>query len=183
MLAEARDLYLKQFGVTANSFLDIMAADGYYAFYAVKKLGLSRAHFIDLEPEHIKRGELMRSVLNLPQVTCHLGNVYDMSLEKYDVGLSSGGLYHVHDPELVLKMMRERVRVLVVLSTVSLNSESPNYKISPAPGWQHGSAFSRQWLAAAAESAGWKVVRRDGFVYDDTVFDSKPEGVELMLCV
>lgn len=183
MLQEACELYTQKFTAAPQSFLDTMGADGYYSFYAVRRLGFERAHCVDLESEHIRRGELMRRMLSLPQVTFNLQNVYDMPAEKYDVGLSSGGLYHVHDPELVLKMMRERVRVLVVLSTVSQNSDSPDYKISPAPGWRHGSAFSREWLSTAAKRTGWQIARRDGFVYKDARFDGQPEGVELLLCV
>jgi hypothetical protein len=183
MLEEACELFKQRFDRPPQSFFEPMGADGYYSFYAVKKLGFDWARCLDLEVEHVQRGEAARRVLDIPQVSFWVANVYDMNAQKYDIGLCSGGLYHVDDPELVLRMLRDRVEVLVVLTSVSHKDESPAYKISPVPGWPHGSAFSRHWLAVAAERAGWRIVRREGFVYDDAVFDSKPEGAELLLCV
>ena len=124
----------------------------------------------------------MRQKLDVPGLQSVHQNVFDLGPEKFDVGLSSGGLYHLSDPEALLKLLRDRVRVLVVLSSVSQRSDSPEHLVTPAPGWRHGSAFSREWLAAAAQRAGWQIVQRDAFAYTDAMFDGKLEGVELLLC-
>jgi SAM-dependent methyltransferase len=182
MLEAACTLYEEKTNQPPESFLDVMGADGYYAFYALKKLRFSRAHCTDLNRAHIRNAEVLREFLKTSALTLAVENVYDLDETKYDVGLCSGGLYHLDNPEGLLKLLRDRLRVLVVLSTVSLRSDSSSYLIIPAPGWRHGSAFSREWLALAVQRAGWRIAARDGFAYEDALFDGQPEGVELLLC-
>ena len=65
--------------------------------------------------------------------------------ESTDIVANIGGLYHVNDPEGILKMSYQMAsKFLIVQSVVSLESNDEDYFVSPAPGWTWGCRYSKQ---------------------------------------
>jgi len=79
-------------------------------------------------------------------------DVFDVPLgEKYNILLCAGGLYHLNNPEKLLRICHEITKhYLVVQSVVTLETEDGDYFVKPAPGWKHGGWFTdarlRDWL-------------------------------------
>jgi hypothetical protein len=143
------------------SFAELFCADGYYAMAAVhfgaadaiaiddnrhgqsthavaimQRLGLAdRVRFLDMDVHQIGR---------LPQV---------------DVVANVGGLYHVEDPEAILRQSYDMTRrYLIVQTVVSLANNEPDYFETPAPGHTWGSRWSRQSFERMLSATGWDVV-------------------------
>jgi tRNA (mo5U34)-methyltransferase len=95
--------------------LDTFCANGAFSFEAAR-LGASRVVGVDFDPPRIECAELVASLLSahgwgkaVPEFRSR--NVYDLAAaiggEEFDVVVCLGGLYHVADPVLVLKRLRE----------------------------------------------------------------------------
>ena len=94
--------------------LDTFCANGAFSFEAAR-LGATRVLGVDFDPPRIECAELVSSLLaahsGQPVPEFRSGNVYELSDatggETFDVAICLGGLYHVADPVLVLKRLRE----------------------------------------------------------------------------
>jgi 2-polyprenyl-3-methyl-5-hydroxy-6-metoxy-1,4-benzoquinol methylase len=94
--------------------LDTFCANGSFSFEAAR-LGASRVMGIDFDPPRIECASMVAGLLDahgwsgvIPEFRS--GDVYrlaEVAGEEFDVVLSLGGLYHVADPVLVLRRLRE----------------------------------------------------------------------------
>ena len=85
-------------------------------------------------------------------------NVFDVS-GSFDFAICAGGLYHVTDPEALLRKLTGNVRTALVVQTVySLAETSADYFETPAPGQTWGCRFSYGYLLAMLAEAGWTVL-------------------------
>jgi 2-polyprenyl-3-methyl-5-hydroxy-6-metoxy-1,4-benzoquinol methylase len=94
--------------------LDTFCANGAFSFEAAR-LGASRVLGVDFDPPRIECAQMVAGLLaahGRPAVPeFRVGDVYELSGatggERFDAVLCLGGLYHVADPVLVLKRLRE----------------------------------------------------------------------------
>lgn len=50
----------------------------------------------------------------------------------------------------------------MILQTVTtLETESEDYFVSPAPGWKHGCRFTDAWLFRKLTNMGWSILEHD----------------------
>ncbi|MCP5101623.1 MAG: hypothetical protein GY943_39265, partial [Chloroflexi bacterium] len=47
---------------------------------------------------------------------------------------------------------------LVIQSAITLETEDPDYFVSPAPGWKHGSRFTHDGLKKWLQEIGWEII-------------------------
>jgi tRNA (mo5U34)-methyltransferase len=97
--------------------LDTFCANGAFSFEAAR-LGATRVLGVDFDPPRIECAELVAGFLaahgrgTVPEFRS--GNVYELAAstggEEFDAVVCLGGLYHVADPVLVLRRLREAVR-------------------------------------------------------------------------
>lgn len=140
------------------SVLELFCADAYYGLLA-KKFGAGQVTVIDNDPAAIEHAGIMRDILNL-DVDIQLTNVFDFVPGiSYDVVLCTGGLYHLSDPKAFLRSVKNYTKkYLIVQSVVSLESDDPEYFVSPAPGWPHGCRFSRTYFAKMLNDLGFQMI-------------------------
>jgi hypothetical protein len=81
-----------------------------------------------------------------------------MDESAHDVALCMGGLYHVADPEAILRRLAGKSKVLVTQSAVSVARDEADYFVTPRPGWQHGCIFSTKYYEGMLARAGWAIV-------------------------
>jgi hypothetical protein len=136
---------LRNRGVTPISFVELFAADAYYAMFA-RKFGADSALAVDSDRDgYFDQARTVRVLLGL-DVELLCGRVQDVPPERrFSIVANTGGLYHVDDPVETLKQsVRMAEHYLIVQNVVSLATESDSYFERPAPGWNWGNRFSRQ---------------------------------------
>ncbi len=141
--------------------LDLFCADGYYACLLAALSSAAQITGVDLDEKEVARARTAARLLNLPNLRFEIADVWDFvqSDHRYDLILCAGGLYHLTDPRAFLHALRRIARgYLVVQSVVTLESEDPNYFVSPAPGWRHGSRFTHTALGRWLAEAGWRIL-------------------------
>jgi len=109
----------------------------------------------------VERANAMFSLLYGEDRAFSVRDVLEFEVEDpYDVVLCCGGLYHMGDPEAVLRACQAWGRRFLVLQTVvSLDhGEDPDYFEAPAPGLERGSRFSAGYLEGMLQRAGWEVL-------------------------
>jgi tRNA (mo5U34)-methyltransferase len=111
-----RSLVLDWLGALAEgaSVLDTFCANGAFSFEAARR-GATRVVGVDFDPPRIECASMVASILRehgwpvVPEFRS--GDVYGLQEvvggERFDVTLCLGGLYHVADPVLVLRRLRE----------------------------------------------------------------------------
>ncbi len=100
--------------VPGRSVLDTFCANGAFSFEAAR-LGACRVLGVDFDPPRIECAEMVAGILAghgwqmVPEFRS--GNVYELGEttggERFEVTMCLGGLYHVADPVLVLRRLRE----------------------------------------------------------------------------
>ena len=128
------------------SFTELFCADGFYAMVA-SRLGCQRSIGIDNDKDkHFENAHIIAQRLNLEGVEFKKEEIAPHSkFAATDIVANVGGLYHVDDPEKILKLSyRMANRYLMVQSVVSLATDSEDYFESPAPGWTWGNRYSRK---------------------------------------
>ncbi len=156
------------------SFAELFCADGFYAMYA-RKLGADSCLGIDNNREgHFHTGPKIAAALGLSSIQFIEADISE--IEKFgqvDIVANLGGLYHVPDPETVLRQSFQMARrFLIVQSVYSLAEESPQYFESPAPGWDWGCRFSLAWLRNRVESLGGQLLAQS---HNELEGNSRPE--------
>lgn len=147
----------------APSFAELFCADGFYAMFAAR-FGASAAVGFDNDRDgHLASAERIKVLLGLENVKFERTDIERIDAERrFSIVANVGGLYHVDDPEAVLRRSWEMAEdYLIVQNVVSLASDDPAYFCRPAPGLNWGNRFSRQSFDALIESLGWRVVLRD----------------------
>lgn len=128
------------------SFTELFCADGYYAMVAAR-LGCDVSIGIDNDRDsHFDKASLVAASLGIDSVYFKKQEITpDSSFEATDIVANVGGLYHVNNPEEILKLSYKMAnKYLIVQSVVSLASDNESYYASPAPGWTWGNRFNRK---------------------------------------
>ena len=146
---------------TTPTCLDLFCADGYYSFHMARLRPEATITGVDLDAREIERARLMARLLGAANATFHKADVWEFvrDVRSYDLVFCTGGLYHLREPRRFVEQLVPLVgRHLIVQSVVTLETEDPDYFVSPAPGWQHGSRFTHAGLYGWIKSAGWDIV-------------------------
>ncbi len=147
---------------TSVSFAELFCADGYYAI-AARHFGATRALGIDNDRDgYFGNAERIAALLGIDQVAFLQMDVNDIpSLAPVDIVANVGGLYHVSNPEEILRASYAMAtRFLIVQTVVSMVTDDERYYASPAPGWTWGNRFSRASFDALIRDLRWSVVDR-----------------------
>lgn len=152
----------RQAGASNPSVLEMFCADGYYSFWMKKNLAVGKVTAIDMDKRSIQLGRIMNSVMR-EDIDFISMDVFDVPPnKKYDMILCAGGLYHLSDPEKLLKLCyRVAKHYMVVQTVVTLETEDKDYFVRPAPGWKHGCRFTDARLGEWLKRIGWKIVKHD----------------------
>ncbi|WP_169239522.1 class I SAM-dependent methyltransferase [Candidatus Roseilinea sp. NK_OTU-006] len=145
----------------APECLDLFCADGYYACLLATLRPNAHITGVDLDPQEIRRAQTAARLLKLPALRFEVGDVWDVTRagRAYDLVLCTGGLYHLAQPAEFVRALRPVARrFLVVQSVVTLETDDPNYFVTPAPGWKHGSRFTHAALGRWLTEAGWRIL-------------------------
>ena len=130
------------------SFAELFCADGYYAMLA-SRLGVDKSvgYDNDIDPHHFfqKAPEIAKG-LGLHNVKFQKRDMQKLkSLPHFDIVANVGGLYHVSNPEEILKKSYDMAKKYLIIQTVvSLENKKNDYFEAPAPGWTWGSRYNRQ---------------------------------------
>jgi hypothetical protein len=136
----------RQRGDDPVSFAELFCADGYYAMVAAR-LGCTESLGIDNDRDnYLPNGRRIADLLGLSGVSFLQQDITpDSSFAPVDIVANVGGLYHVEDPEGVLRMSHRMARrFLIVQNVVSLATDDEHYFETPAPGWTWGNRCSRR---------------------------------------
>src|SRR3954447_25029454 len=167
--------------------LDIGCNAGFYSFELARR-GADVVG-IDLDERYLRQARWAAPQLGLEQrVELRLQGVYDLArqVERYDLVLFMGVLYHLRHPLLALDIVGAKARRLVVLQTLTMPGQDvadppPDISIDDRrrlvdPAWPKMAFLERQlagdgtnWWApnhacveAMARSAGLEIVERPG---------------------
>ena len=141
--------------------LDLFCADGYYSCMLANMRLNTIITGVDLDATEVRRAKLASRLLNVTQAKFIQADVWNFVLTAgaYDLVLCTGGLYHLTDPCGFIQLLHKTgSRHLVVQSVVTLETDAPNYFVSPAPGWRHGSRFTHAGLGRWLTEAGWRIL-------------------------
>jgi len=50
---------------------------------------------------------------------------------------------------------------MVLQTVITLETESEDYFVSPAPGWKHGCRFTNAWLVKRLKDVGWNILEKE----------------------
>jgi hypothetical protein len=128
-------------------FAELFCADGYYTMLA-SRLGVSKAVGYDNDSDEngfFKKAPEIARILSMTNVQFMNEDMQEMEkLPRYSIVANIGGLYHVSNPEEILKKSYNMAKdYLIVQSVVSMANSRPDYFESPAPGWTWGSRFNK----------------------------------------
>lgn len=148
----------------APSCLDLFCADGYYSGIIARLCPEAVITGIDLDPMEIKRAKTAARLLQAQNSQFIVADVWEFAQQakRYDLVLCTGGLYHLREPRRFLEMLHPICAdFLLVQSAITLETEAPDYCVSPAPGWKHGSRFTYAGLRRWLKEIGWEIVKED----------------------
>lgn len=145
-------------GTVSLSVAELFCADAFYAMFAAK-FGADEVFGFDLKADDLDCGREIAARLGLKNVVLEQCDVKNLGSRQFSIVLNLGGLYHLNDPEQVLKKSYEMSKdFLIVQTIVSLETDDPNYFIAPAPGWTWGHRSSKQWFENLVAKLKYKVV-------------------------
>ena len=174
------------------SVAELFCADGFYANYAAL-LGATNVVGIDLcggsgegtvRSRVLDQARLITKLLgNDDKVSFVQDDVFHLS-SAFDIILCIGGLYHhLDDPERLLRLLLNKTQqVLIIQTVVTIETEDPEYFVSPCPGWTWGSRFTHAWLVNALSRNGWQIVHeyRNELTYNERACD---RGSSYIYCI
>ena len=130
---------LDDINLTGKTVIDIGCGDGYYAIQCAKKeakyvLG------IDIDSLRISRGNLAKEVFNLNNVNFKCIDLYNDSIEKFDIVMGLGLLHRLPDIEKCLQRMSLIADTIVLEfkgtqnnENLQLNKQSKDNKYNAKP--------------------------------------------------
>ncbi|OJV99819.1 MAG: hypothetical protein BGO39_28995 [Chloroflexi bacterium 54-19] len=146
---------------TSVKGLDLFCADGFFSNFAILR-GATSIDAIDWERSEIEQARLITYLLgNSKSINYIESNVFSIeNAEKvYDFGICAGGLYHIHNPQELLVLLRKKVKIALVVQTVySLANSAPDYFEVAYPDRPWGSRFSYDYVLNIVEEAGWTAI-------------------------
>lgn len=142
---------------TSAKGVELFCADGFYSNFAVQN-GAESMYGIDLNENYLTKARLITKLLgNTEKIVFQQKDVFDLN-GRFDFGICAGGLYHLHNPHELLKLLTAKIGAALVIQTVySLANPAPDYFETPAPGWQHGCRFSHDYLLRMVQDSGWEI--------------------------
>jgi protein-L-isoaspartate O-methyltransferase len=141
--------------------LDLFCADGYYSCLMGRMRPDASITGVDLDQQEITRARTAARVLGIDNVSFQVENIWDcvQRPDRHDLILCAGGLYHLSKPRRLLEALTHIAEgTLVIQSAVTLETETADYFVTPAPGWKHGSRFTHAALKSWLADLGWDVV-------------------------
>lgn len=140
--------------------LELFCADGFFGCVAAD-LGASRVTGIDLDGAEVERARLAARLLGQRRTRFEVEDVWTTE-KTAAIGICAGGLYHLEDPEGLLRRLRGLISHYLVVQTVfHLDVDDVDYFETPAPGWTWGSRTSFEGVLAMVERAGWRILDHD----------------------
>jgi 2-polyprenyl-3-methyl-5-hydroxy-6-metoxy-1,4-benzoquinol methylase len=142
------------------TFLEMFCADGFFAMLA-RQLGATKSCGMDSNKDGWSgKSQAIAEALSLENVSFIVDDVNNLDKHgNFDIIANIGGLYHVSNPEeILLASYRSVNKYLIVQTVVNLNKNSRDYFESPAPGWRHGSRFSRESFDRLIKKHRFKVM-------------------------
>lgn len=144
------------------SILDLFCADGYYGFLAQRESLDSSLTGVDINEKDIFRCKVMSSYLKFGPTKFVHDDVlsYVMRSERHDLILCTGGLYHISDPEKLLRELRKITgKFLIVQSAITVQHNAPDYFESPNPWFgSWGTLFTHARLMAWIKNADFEIL-------------------------
>lgn len=142
------------------SVLELFCADGFFGCVAAER-GASAVVGIDIDEPEVERARLAAKLLGQRRTRFEVEDVWTTT-RTAAIGLCAGGLYHLEDPEALLRRLRPLIsRFLVVQTVFHLDVDDPEWFESPAPGWTWGSRTGYDGVLAMVERAGWTILDHD----------------------
>ena len=138
--------------------VEMFCADGFYSNYPAGK-DSTEMYGVDIDNDSLTKARLITKLLgHSDRITFENCDVFKLSGE-YDFGICAGGLYHMENPQHLLKLLTTKIRSALVIQTVySLANTSNDYSETPAPHFTWGCRFSYSYLQRMVKDAGWKVI-------------------------
>jgi len=144
--------------------LDVGAWDGYYSFLCEQRGAHVTA--IDISHEHRRGFEVARSILN-SRVQYETMSVYDIDQlpQNFDYVLCFGVLYHLENPILALRKIREKCTGMMLLETASILSprSTVDFVWPKHPDQTTYWRFSNKALIRMCKLAGFRDVETKAF--------------------
>lgn len=150
----------KQSALDQVSFTELFCADGYYAMVA-SRLGCEKSTGIDSNKDkHTRQATAIADLLGIDSIEFIEQEITpDSDFERADIIANVGGLYHVSEPEKILRLSYKKAnKYLIVQTVVSLTTDNENYFVAPALGWSWGSRYSKQSFDKLVRSICPKVI-------------------------
>lgn len=133
------------------SILELFAADCYYSFHAIK-YGATDIDCVEHNQIPLNQANLLIEHWGLhDKIKTVKSDVFDYKSDhKYDIVMCCGGLYHISNPDILIKKITSEFnpKYLIIQTVVPMNKvfEKDEYFVSPAPGWDWGSRFNKKYL-------------------------------------
>jgi SAM-dependent methyltransferase len=142
------------------SVLELFCADGFFGCVAADR-GAASVVGIDIDEPEVERARLAARLLGQRHTRFEVEDVWTTT-RTAAIGICAGGLYHLEDPEALLRRLRPLISHFLVIQTVfHLDVDDPEYFESPAPGWTWGSRTGYAGVLAMVERAGWTILDHD----------------------
>ncbi|MDP2586571.1 MAG: methyltransferase domain-containing protein [Candidatus Komeilibacteria bacterium] len=169
----------KKTGPGSARGVELFSANSFYGNFAVIN-GADKVTAVDTDPYELSKGKLITKLLgNENKMDFQSINVFDLK-ESYDFAICAGGLYHISDPAGLLKILKDKVKVAMVIQTIiSLENTSPDYFVTPAPNWTWGCRFSYDYLLNMVREAGWEIIEATQNEMGNKRLESKASGYVL----
>ena len=113
--------------------LDLGCLEGGFAIECARR-GASEVVGIEARPLSVRRCELLKDLLGLDNATFVCGDIlHELARlqEPFDVILATGILYHLSQPDVALRLIRERCRGATVICTHVADPDHPTHGCSP----------------------------------------------------
>ena len=137
--------------------VELFCTDGYYSNYALQR-GASELYGLNIDERYIKQARLVTKVLGYSdKIKFSFGDVFTIT-QPYDFCIRAEGLYHISNPDDLMRLLKSRVRHVLVIQTVYfLTQTCDDYFETPAPGWRWGFRFSYPYLLEIVKTTGWRI--------------------------
>lgn len=154
---------------TSLEGLDLFCADGFYSNFAMLR-GATSIDAIDKDTKELEKARIITYILGKPKAINYVeGDVFNIE-KHYDFAICAGGLYHISKPKELLILLRNRIKVALVIQTAySLANTSPDFFVTPVQTRPLGCRFSYNYLLNMVREAGWTAIE---------VFSNQLEGNE-----